>query len=356
MPRYFVHVVPGLEQFAADDMQSHLGAVQVLQTLRKFDERTSVLLFRYAGRPEHLLTLRSAEDVFGVAAECEIRADRGGLLDIRGGLAGSRSLVEAVSAALNLHPGAGKRVSFRVVARAAGRHAFRRVDMQRAVERAMLERFPAWRLVEDRARLEIWAQLVGDRFLAGARLSDSVMRQRTYRAESLPAALKPSIAYAMCMFSDPHPDDVFLDPMCGSGTIVLERAHVERYTLLLAGDIDPRAVTVTRANVGRRYKPIEIRQWDAAALPLENASISAVVTNMPFGRQVGTPVGNRDLYPTLVREWSRVIRSGRFLVLLTSERALLRDVLHRHAELVEEQRMQVIVRGLPAVIVVLRKV
>jgi 23S rRNA G2445 N2-methylase RlmL len=246
-------------------------------------------------------------------------------------------------------------VTFRVIARKSGRHAFRRVDVQRAVERAVLERFRTWRLVEDDAHIELWVHLVGAQLVVGARLSDAALRQRTYRRVSLPASLKPTVARAMVLVSDPRADDIFLDPMCGSGTILIERAVTARYRLLLGGDIDPDAVRATMQNIGPRYKPIELQVWDARDLPLEDGSVSVIVTNMPFGRQIGTVEDNRKLYPALLDEWTRILKSEGRMALLTSERSLLRRALGEHRELTLEREIPLLVRGFPAAIHVIRK-
>jgi 23S rRNA G2445 N2-methylase RlmL len=227
------------------------------------------------------------------------------------------------------------------------------VDLGRSAELAVLDRFPAWRLVEDDAQLELWVQLMRSSLIAGLRLSDNMMRQRTYRKVSLPAALKPTVAAAMVLLSEPQDGDVFLDPMCGSGTILIERALAGRYRLLIGGDADPEAIHATRENIGPRYKPIEIHRWDARSLPLEDDSVSTIVTNLPFGKQIGTPVENRTLYPALLAEWVRVLRPGGRMVLLTSEQALLRRSLQRHPHLHLRRQIPVIVRGQRATISVI---
>jgi len=354
-----VHVVPGLEQLAAEEILTLPGAGKVVRAVKRFDERTSLLVVEYKGSPDHLLNLRSVEDIFALTVETDdVPASRAGLGAVRSVISGERSLDAAVAAALRVRPRRKGRVSFRVIARKAGQHAFRRVDLQRTVERALLDRYPAWRLVEDNAHLELWVSLVGSLLVVGVRMSDVTMRQRDARAgsgrrEHRPAALKPTIAYAMVALSGPRDDDVFLDPMCGSGTILIERAQTCRYRLLLGGDIDPEAVQTTRENVGPRFKPIKIRQWDATSLPLEDRSISALVTNMPFGKQIGSREENRTRYPELLAEWSRILKANGSMVLLTSERALLRQALKDRRELVLARQLPVLVRGVPASIYVL---
>lgn len=336
---------------ASAELVREFGPVDDLESLHRFDERTSILLFRSAIPAVGLLDLRLTEDAFALASDISpVPPDRSGLAFIRRSFATSSTLDPAITSALNVRPRRKGKTTFRVVARKAGDHAFRRVDLQRATELAVLDHLPSWRLVEDDAQVEVWVQLVGNRLLAGVRLSDNRMRQRGYRSVSLPAALKPTIAAAMIQLSEPRDDDVFLDPMCGSGTLLIERAFGDRYRLLLGGDSDITAVEATRANIGTKYQPIEIRQWDARRLPLDDASVSAVVCNLPFGKQVGTAQNNRVLYPALLEEWTRVLAPDGRMILLTSERALLRESLAIHPELHLERTTPVLVRGLAAYI------
>jgi len=347
---YLAHVVPGLESVAAYELRRRAPDAGPVRALRGFDERTSILALPYDGPPADLLALRTAEDLFVLAAEVE---------DLPGTYAGLRSLGEAIAespaferaATLALAQRRGRaprRPTFRLVTRKAGEHAFRRVDLERAVARAVQAREPGWRLVEEDATFEVWSQLVGGLFVAGFRLTDSAQRQRTYKRVSLPASLKPTIAAAMALLSEPRPEDTVLDPLCGAGTLLIERAEVGRYRQLLGGDLDPAAVAAARENVGPRYKPIELRQWDARRLPLPDGSASAVLSNLPFGRQIGSPRELRALYPALLAELGRVLAPAGRMVLLTSEGDLLRRSLPPGLRL--RQRLPVLVRGLPAAI------
>src|SRR3989344_363953 len=107
------------------------------------------------------------------------------------------------------------------------------------------------------------------------------MRHRTYKVQSLPASLRPSIAHALVWVSEINKDDIFLDPMCGAGTILIERANAGPYRHLLGGDIRQEAVDAALANIGEKYKPIEAKVWDATSLPLQDKSITKIVSNLP---------------------------------------------------------------------------
>ena len=354
-PVYIVHAVPGLEALAADELRSTVKGAAVLETLRGFDERTSLLLVRFRGEPAELLALQLSEDVFALALDAtDVPSAWGGLRALRTLIEKERGVETAVIRATPMRPARARKATFRVITRIAGRYAYKRQDLQRAAEQALAERFSEWRLVEDGARFEFWLNLVGGRVLLGVRLSDETMRRHTALRVSLPAALKPVVATAMVRLSDPTPDDIFLDPMCGVGTLLIERGESGRYRQLIGGDLDPEGVEAARTNIGPRYKPVELRQWDARYLPLADASVTRIVTNLPFGKQIGTPEELHALYPALLSEWERVLQPGGRMVLLTSAERTLQTALRRHPRLTLARRVPVLIRGEQAAIFVLK--
>ena len=342
---YLLHCVPGLEEIVADELKRSGIEARITQTLARFDERTSLLIVNWSGPPSELLRLRTVEDVFILTAKLpDVRSSRAPLQAIRQLVEVDSQVVSSASTVQRLRPARG-RPTWRVVARMSGNQTFRRVDLQRAVEEGVAKRLGGWRHVADDAQLELWAHLVGKTFLLGARISDAGMRHRTYLAVSRPAALKPTIAAAMVFLTTPQPEDVFLDPMCGAGTVLMERAETARYEQLWGGDNDPEAVAAARENIGSRYKPIEIKQWDATRLPFAQGEISALACNLPFGKQIGTREQNRALYPALISEWARVVQPGGRLVLLSSESRLLESAVRREKKLARRRSYRVMVRG-----------
>jgi tRNA (guanine6-N2)-methyltransferase len=269
--------------------------------------------------------------------------------------------------------------TYRVIARRSGEHAFRRVDAQRAVERAIRTRRPGLRPVDDGADAEFWLSIVGRVALVGLRLSSGEMRlprrlaaggprarpasaaQQEGHARgrsafvSLPAALKPSVARAMVWLSQPRPDDAALDPLCGAGTLLLERAAAGPYRSLVGGDLDPTAVAAARANARHAGVRLDVRVWDALALPLPDASVDVVLTNPPFGKRVEIPGGDaRAFYRGLVGEFTRVLRPHGRLVLLTSQADAFLQAT-RAVPLRLDRRVPIVLRGEPATIFVAQK-
>jgi 23S rRNA G2445 N2-methylase RlmL len=125
--------------------------------------------------------------------------------------------------------------------------------------------------------------------------------------------------------------------------------------MLIGSDRDAEALSAARTNVGNRYKPIQLENWDAAKLPLGDSSVDKIVTNLPWGVRYGTHGENRKLYPIWFNSFARVLRSGGTMVLLTAEWRLMRD-LERSRKITPAKIIRVSVLGTPASIYVCNKV
>jgi tRNA (guanine6-N2)-methyltransferase len=322
--RYLLHVVPGLEDIAIDEVRRALPVAQHLSTWKHFDERTSVLEYRFAGPARDLLKLGTVEDVFVLAARARaLRTDQTGLVELGAAIARSRLLDRALSVFGSVH---SPPRTFRVVARKAGTHAFRRVDAQRTTERAIRSRVPAMRLVGDAADVEFWLTIVDREALLGLRLSRADMRQHGTRLQTIPASLKPTIARGMVLLSAPRPSDVVLDPFCGAGTLLIERAAIAPAKKIHGGDIDLAAVELARQNAQLARSAIDVQHWDAIALPLDDRSVDVILTNPPFGKQVSISGDVSDFYVRVLAELERVLQPGGRLVLITSQWRAVRRI------------------------------
>ncbi len=352
---YLAHTQPGFEAVAQSEIAARIPGARAI-ALRTAPDRAGMAFFE-APSPGRLKLLRTAEDVFSVSGCCRgLAADKAALGKVRALARGARFVDEALAARRRFLPGSrtGRRLRFKVVARLAGEHEFRRVDFKRAVEAGILERGDhAWRLDEAAAEAEFWATMLGDELTIALRLSDDRMRIREYKAANLPGSLRPSVAAALAWLSEPRDDDVVLDPLCGAATTLIERAHLGRYAMLLGGDSDERALAAARENLGPRYQPIELRRWDATALPLGDASVSKIVTNLPWGFRHGSHEENRRLYPRLATEFTRVLRPGGVMALLTAETRLMR-ALWAEGLLRPTRVLHVSVLGAPAMVCVCR--
>jgi len=346
-----------------------LGSITQRELRQRFGNKISQLrsnrvrdwdlnAFTFAGPPGELLELGTIEDLYyhlgamplsGAVADLEALQSQVRDLPLDPALALHRQL-----APRREH----KRTSFRVVVQArdaAWRH-YRRVEIQKAVIAGVGRRFPRWRAVEEDADLEFWAQQADRTLVLGLRLSDRHLRHRSYKAAHLPGSLRPTIAHALVFLSGVQEGQVFLDPTCGTGTLLLERARTGRHHLLLGGDLDRAALIAAAANFGPRHRPRGLLHWDASRLPLGDACVDRVAANLPWGGRHGSARTNPSLYTAVLAETARVLRPGGRAVFLTSEGRLLRDALMKQPALhLAEPARSVGVLGREADIMVVEK-
>ena len=326
--KFLLTVFPGLAELAGDELSERMKLMPVASAR----VRGSELLWVQTTSPAGLLELRLAEDVF---IEIETLKLSGKPADLKA-ITTALTRAETLSTALRTYGSlTGRllpaRAHFRIVAQAddASWREYRRVDMQTAAETGLARARPNWRLDPAEAPVEVWLHQIGRSLSVSLRITSGLHRARGGREAERAAALRPTIAAAMVYAAGIGDEDVFLDPMCGTGTILLERALIGRHGLLLGGDIDPAAVRAAQANFGPRHKPVRIERMDARKLPFEDSSVDKFVTNLPWGRQIGSPQDLPQLYEGVLAEAVRVVRPRGALVLLTSEWELLKRSVMR---------------------------
>ena len=346
---YSIIVSAGLENIAREELSARFADTGHLKILERKPQR---ILFQYAGNPRELLSLRTAEHLFLILKRIpKMTRSRNSLAVLRGSLA-RLSFKEMSECCRQVGINVRKRMPFRVTSRLSGKRNFRRLDLQRVIERALSER--GWYLASTKAALDVWTEVHGDDGYISIKLSSNDMAQRPYKQAHIPASLKPTLAYSMVRLSKPHPDDVFLDAMCGAGTILLERALMGRYRYLIGGDVSTEALDATVTNFGRKHQPRQFFHWDARTLPLQPNTVDKIVCNLPFGETIGNIPQLTNLYRHCLKESARVLKPRGRMVLLTSQRTLLDDELEKLRFLGVQQRLTVDVRGKQAWIYVIR--
>ncbi len=345
---YAAHTAPGLEMVAWEEIQARLGPASLVK------RGEGLFLFTYDGPPSGLLGLRTTEDIFAVIHySLDLVTDRRGLSQIHDGLVTAPAFEAALGVYREVHPRRVKRITYRVVVQKKGRHAFRRLDAQEYAIKAIQERYGRWKFLPEDAHLEVWLDIQDKLAVSMIRLSERTMRHRKYKLAHIPASLRPTIAYAMVFLSAPQDQDVFLDPMCGAGTILIERALGGRAAAIIGGDLDAEAVAAAQMN-SAPYPRIQLVRWDATHLPLAAGTVHKVVSNLPFGKQIGSPERNETLYRGFFAEMDRVLAPRGRAVLLSSERGLLGSLL-RERIFTSRRTLPVTVLGQAAAIYVLER-
>ncbi|MBI4100044.1 hypothetical protein HY440_03485 [Candidatus Microgenomates bacterium] len=179
-------------------------------------------------------------------------------------------------------------------------------------------------LVVDRANpdVEFWylTRRDGKEFF-GARLT----KHPDYKDILKPGQLRPELANLLCLLSEPKASDVFLDPFAGSGAIASERA----------------------AFPAKKIISTDIAQAvDAWHLKLADSSVDKIVTDPPWGVEVGRGLDIEKFYQEMLAEFCRVVRPGGLVVFLIGQRDLFDSLVIKFSDKLQlERRLDILVSG-----------
>ncbi len=333
---FYAHTMPGVEDIAWLEIRKLLPYARFVDKLFA-KERNGIVMFEHDGPIDPMLGLRTTEDLFLVALSLD-KISRGwkDLYQLTNLIARRAEFKEAVDQLMQFQRDNQQSglPTYRIVRRTSGRYEFQPKDLERSIEKGIKARYPHWKLVnDDHARIEVWVNILGTRLIVGLRLSDHTMSQRFKKVKQIKTAIRPSIAAAMIHLTEPEANDVFLDPMSGSGTLLMERRMAGPYRQLLGGDINPTHARYSELNVSamRKERPssFTIHHLNGKTLPFAAGSIDKVATSLPTGNH------NRlaRLYPAFFAELARVLKENGRAVIFSSEYDLLKDAVRQQPKL-----------------------
>lgn len=349
LPALYATVMPGLEDAAAGEIEKVLGG-----TVKRTGP--GIVVFRLDEIDDRVLRLRTTEDVFLLAWGTDRLSYRAQDLEkIRRWTAHDANWPQLLQIHHGIRPKPKGKPTYHLVTQMVGVHGYRRIDAGEAMARGLEGKLPAsWRPAEENAAVEVWLTINGATALCGLRLSDRTMRHRTYKLEHLPASLRPTLAAAMVRLGEARPGQTVLDPMCGAGTILAEQlAALDGKVQAWGGDLELNALRAATANL-RRLGKAKLARWDARRLPLADASVDRILSNPPFGKQLGRPEDIGPLYRRMLPAYDRVLRPGGIAVLLVGDAELLQEAA-RAVGWKKLRRLRVRVLGQSAAVTVWQK-
>ena len=334
---YSIFVTAGLENIARQEINSLVGDTKQFKIILRKPQR---IVFQYTGSPKDLLSLRTAEQLFLVIKHIpNMTRSRRSLTSISSSLA-RFNFANTFDCCRQVDIKMRKRIQFRVITRMSGFRNFQKRDLQQIVERSLIDR--GWQLTRSSSGIDVWAEMHGEDAHISIRISKPEMAQRSYKQASVPHTLKPTIASSMVRLSQPQPNDIFLDPMCGAGTILLERAFAGRYRFLIGGDLSEGALDATKRNFGRQHQPRQFIHWDAQSLPIQTNSVDKIACNLHIDE---TRSNLPQLYKKVLTEFETVIKPGGKMVLLSMQPTLLNKILKQQESMKTRQQVGINVGG-----------
>ncbi|PEN11073.1 SAM-dependent methyltransferase [Longibacter salinarum] len=220
----------------------------------------------------------------------------------------------------NKLPGMDDAETFRVSTNRRGEHCFTSVDVMRAAGAGLIDQYGTDVDLED-FDLEVRVDVRQHDVTVGIQHTQEPLSRRQARAFQPPAALSPSVAYAMLRlpYLGGSPSTV-LDPFCGSGTILIEAARLWPTARVLGLDRDRDAVAGARRNVQQEGLASRIRIHEGDALGLASQSNDKapdlIVTNPPFGKRLGSEMDLVTFYRRFLSEAHEALPPEGWLVLL----------------------------------------
>ncbi len=310
-------VNPGIEDIAAEEIKAELGGSieyssmsgHVLQVINNGNVRY-----------EAFLRLRSVNRAFMLIYKGVIGRDLDALISFR------KKLYE-VLVEKGIETFISPTTTFAVETERVGTHEYTSIDVSRVVGDVVIEAIVNKRGYRPRVDLRkphviVHVFVKENKVYVGVSLTGPIsMHRRGYRIYDHPAALKPTLAYAMLTLSGTRDKNIVVDPMCGGGTIAIEARLLHEDIEVYCMDINARYIEMARANAYAAgvYPLINFLVWDArrideAKIPF----IDHIVSNPPYGIRYGDPYAVRRLYEIfLEKAYSKLNTGGRITIITT---------------------------------------
>jgi 23S rRNA G2445 N2-methylase RlmL len=142
----------------------------------------------------------------------------------------------------------------------------------------------------------------------------------TYRQGDVGASINPVFAANLVRLSPSTPGQVVVDPTCGSGTLLIERALVEKGQTLIGIDVSPTAIAIAKQNIIAARIAVDLQLANSANIscwPL----CDMVLANLPFGNRA-SPRGDKidKFYKSIVANAASRMRPGGRAVFATASK------------------------------------
>ena len=253
--------------------------------------------------------------------------------------------------------------SFAIRAYRYGEHSYSSMDIARiagdSVIEAVREKHGSRPPVDLRSpSIIVGVHVVMDEYFVAIELTgDLSLHRRGYRIYDHPAALKPTLAYALIRLSEAVDGEMLIDPMCGGGTVAVEAALLFEDSPIICLDKNPAYIrgAILNAAAARVLPRIRFIVGDARHLEKYVDTVDRAASNPPYGIRMGDPRSIRRLYEEFIPSLSRALRPGGRAAIITTEDSYIRSRILPSTRLAEKHSRKVAHGDLWATIMVLER-
>ncbi len=145
-----------------------------------------------------------------------------------------------------------------------------------------------------------------------------------------PGVIIPKIARALVNLSGVKDKELFLDPFCGTGGILIEAGMIG--ARIIGADVQDKMVKGAKENLHFFGVIGDLIVSDATKIPLKDNSVDAIATDMPYGRSsfvsgLGSSKSRsvflEQLHQDALDEIYRVLKTGRKAVIVSNSPSFL---------------------------------
>jgi len=314
--KLLVTTVPGLEDLLLIELQSLLPGTGALKRGKVIYEPRCRVRSRELSALMSRLTL--AEKVHIIIAEGTVTR----LEDVREVVRSSKDRLAEL---------ASRPLFFAVEASREGQHPFTSIDVAKEVGSAIQELFPHLLVSLDDPDVLFHVELVGREFRLAIDLTPfTSLKERGYRVYVHPSSLNPIVARAMCRISGLRDGEVLLDPMCGSGTVVIEALLDKASVWGIGFDVHPGHVRGALMNAAAAGVVADFGVADARRISTTfRGNVDVVITNPPYGIREKAVGGLVTLYRSLVEGGRALLNDEGRMVVLTPLRAMFERIARK---------------------------
>lgn len=193
------------------------------------------------------------------------------------------------------------------------------LEVAKTLQEALANRY-SWEYTEfDHTNFDLRVFIDQKTAYFSIRLTKESLHQRSYKTNSKPGSLKPSVAAAMVFMATEGKQGLkVVDNFCGSGTILCEALLVgnEGY----GGDIDPESVQIARSNLENLGYQAEdkIKSLNAVKTDWPDNFFDYAISNLPWDEQIKVS-SITQLYEGSIAEYMRILKPNGVLCVLVSK-------------------------------------